>query len=91
MKLVLFALLALLALLAPAAELSADNVTDAPCVAVAKRQKLVSLPKSRFKSESAAVREAERRNPAERQDIRDFSARVLATQSVRGHQAILDA
>ncbi len=33
---------------------------------------------------------AEVEDPAELQDIRDFSARVLATQSVRGHQAILD-
>ena len=60
MKLVLFALLTLLA---PATEFSAAEVSTAPSVATTKRQKLVSLPKSRFKSEAAAVREAERRNP----------------------------
>jgi hypothetical protein len=30
---------------------------------VEKRRKQVSIPKSRFKTESAAVREAERKNP----------------------------
>jgi hypothetical protein len=54
---------ALLSLLASSAGFSVDTLTPETRAAVAKRQKLVSLPKSRFKSESAAVREAERRNP----------------------------
>jgi hypothetical protein len=53
----------LLTLFVSAAEFPTDTLAAETHAAVAKRQKLVSLPKSRFKSESAAVREAERRNP----------------------------
>jgi len=55
--------LILAALFVPAAGFSVDTQAAEPYATVAKRQKLVSLPKSRFKPESAAVREAEIRNP----------------------------
>jgi hypothetical protein len=60
MKLILAALLTLSI---SAAGFPGGTLAAEPYAAVTKRQKLVSLPKSRFKSESAAVREAERRNP----------------------------
>jgi hypothetical protein len=60
MKLILAALLTLFV---PAAGFPVDTLAVETHATVVKRQKLVSVPKSRFKSESAAVREAERRNP----------------------------
>ena len=56
-------LAALLTLFVPATGFPVVTLAAETHATVAKRQKLVSLPKSRFKSESAAVREAERQNP----------------------------
>ena len=86
---------ALLTLFVSAAEFPVHTLAAETHAAVAKRQKLVSLPKNRYESESAAVHEAERRNPGLKAtavincDDLSFATPFQTPAEMRGSSAVI--